>query len=132
MGKKTYRFCNLRNERISKKKKQLTLLKMYVTSILCGPRADLWPFYWFLCKRFSLYIKVGYRNDRFFLPYKSLYFDCYATMPMLADAHISSLGYLCLKSLIVHSALLPSDVIDFAMLPAQRFWRETVSLLDVM
>ena len=30
------------------------------------------------------------------------------------------------------SALLPCDVIDFAMLPAQRFWRETVSLLDVM
>ena len=28
------------------------------------------------------------------------------------------------------SALLPSDV--FAMLPAQRFWRETVLLLDVM
>ena len=49
-----------------------------------------------------------------------------------ADAHISSLGYLCLKSLIVHSALLPSDVIDFAMLPAKRFWRETVSLLDVV
>ena len=24
------------------------------------------------------------------------------------------------------SALLPSDVIDFAMLHAQRFWRETV------
>ena len=30
------------------------------------------------------------------------------------------------------TTLLPSDVIDFAMLPAQRFWRETVSLLDVM
>ena len=30
-----------------------------------------------------------------------------------------------------NSALLHSDVIDFAMLPAQRFWRETVSLLDV-
>ena len=30
-------------------------------------------------------------------------------------------------------ALLPSDVIDFfAMLPAERFWRETVSLLNVM
>ena len=29
-------------------------------------------------------------------------------------------------------ALLPSDVIDFAMLPAQRFWRETVSSLDFM
>ena len=31
-----------------------------------------------------------------------------------------------------NSALLPSDVIDFAMLPAQRFWRETVSLVEVM
>ena len=30
-----------------------------------------------------------------------------------------------------NSALLPSDDIDFATLPAQRFWRETVSLLDV-
>ena len=35
-------------------KKQLTLLKMCVTSLLCGPRADLWPFYGLLCKRFSL------------------------------------------------------------------------------
>ena len=52
MGK-NYRFCYL-----NKKKKQLTLLKMRVTSLLCGPRADLWPFYGFLCKRFSLYIKV--------------------------------------------------------------------------
>ena len=25
---------------------------------------------------------VGYRNDRFFFPYKSLYFECYATMQM--------------------------------------------------
>ena len=31
-----------------------------------------------------------------------------------------------------NSALLPFDVIDFAMLPAHRFWQETVSLLDVM
>ena len=31
---------------------------MCVTSLLCGPRADLWTFYGFLCKRFSLYIKV--------------------------------------------------------------------------
>ena len=30
-----------------------------------------------------------------------------------------------------NSALLPSNVIDFAMLPAQRFWLETVSLLVV-
>ena len=39
-------------------KKQLTLLKMCVTSFLCGPQADLWLFYGFLCKRFSLCIKV--------------------------------------------------------------------------
>ena len=26
--------------------------------------------------------------------YKSLYYEYYATMPMLADAHISSMGYL--------------------------------------
>ena len=31
-----------------------------------------------------------------------------------------------------NSALLPADIIDFAMLPAQKFWRETVSLLGVM
>ena len=30
------------------------------------------------------------------------------------------------------SALLPSDVIDFATLSSQRFCWETVSLLDVM
>ena len=27
---------------------------MCVTSLPCGPRADLWPFYRFLCKRFFL------------------------------------------------------------------------------
>ena len=60
-------------------KKQLTLLKMCVTSLLCGPQVDLQPFYGFLCKLFSLHILskvscfllksfhfVGYRNDRFF------------------------------------------------------------------
>ena len=31
-----------------------------------------------------------------------------------------------------NSAPLPSDAIDFAMLLAQRFWWETVSLLGVM
>ena len=33
-----------------------------------------------------------------FSPYKSLYFECYATIPMFADAHISSLGYLCFNT----------------------------------
>ena len=31
-----------------------------------------------------------------------------------------------------NSGLLPSDVIDFALLPTVDFWRETGSLLDVM
>ena len=56
--KKIYRFCNLRKWK-DFNKKQLTLLKMCVTSLLCGPRADLWPFYGCLCKRFSLYISLG-------------------------------------------------------------------------
>ena len=49
MGKKPIVSLTYENERISIKK-QLTLLKMCVTSLLCGPRADLWPFYGFLCK----------------------------------------------------------------------------------
>ena len=39
-------------------KKQLSLHKMCVTSLLCGPWADLWPFNGLYCKRFSLYVKV--------------------------------------------------------------------------
>ena len=39
MGKKPIVSVTYENERI--KKKQLTLLKMCVTSLLCGPRADL-------------------------------------------------------------------------------------------
>ena len=31
-----------------------------------------------------------------------------------------------------NSALLPSNVTDFALLPSQRFWQELVLLLDVM
>ena len=58
IGKKTYRFCNLRKWK-DFNKKQLTLLKMCVTSLLCGTRTDLWTFYGFLCKRFSLYIKLN-------------------------------------------------------------------------
>ena len=57
MGKKPIVSVTYENERISIKK-QLTLLKMCVTSPLCGPRADLWPIYGFLCERFSLSIKT--------------------------------------------------------------------------
>ena len=46
--------------------------------------ADLWPFY--------VSFMAFYVNG--FLPYKFLYFECYETMPMLADPHISSLGHL--------------------------------------
>ena len=51
MGKKPIVSVTYENERISiKQQKQLILLKICVTSLLCGPRADLWPFYGFLCK----------------------------------------------------------------------------------
>ena len=38
----------------------------------------------------------------------------------------------CRSTLAGNGALLSSNVIDFAILPARRLWRETVSLLDVM
>ena len=38
----------------------------------------------------------------------------------------------CPSTFAGNSALLPSDVIDLAMLLAQILWREKVSLLDVM
>ena len=44
MGEKTCRFCNQWKWK-DFNKKQFTLLKMFVTSLLCGLRADLWPFY---------------------------------------------------------------------------------------
>ena len=92
---------------------------MCVTSLLYGPRADLWPFYGFLCKRFSLCIKVypwttqETRNTHFkwgrlffieilwfslvtetigFFPTQILIFWMLRNN---ADAQISSLGYLC-------------------------------------
>jgi len=40
MGKKPIVSVIYENERIS-------ILKMCVTSLLCGPQADLWPFYGF-------------------------------------------------------------------------------------
>ena len=43
MGKKPIVSVTYENERISKKK-QLNFLKMCVTSLLCGPWADLWVF----------------------------------------------------------------------------------------
>ena len=50
---KTYRFRNLRKSK-DFNKKQLSLHKLCVSSLLCGPRADLWPPYRLCCKRVSL------------------------------------------------------------------------------
>ena len=44
MGKKPIVSVTYENETEYFNKKQLTLLKMCVTSLMCGPRADLWPF----------------------------------------------------------------------------------------
>ena len=56
MGKKPFVSVTYENERISIKKRPVTLHKICVTSLLCGPWADLWPFYGLYCKRFSLYM----------------------------------------------------------------------------
>ena len=39
-----------------------TLSKMCITSLLCGPWADLWPLNGLYCKRISLYI-LGLAGD---------------------------------------------------------------------
>ena len=64
MGKKPIVSVTYENERTSIKK-QLTLHELCVTSLLCGPWADLWPFYGLYCKRFSLYIKVNKERKPF-------------------------------------------------------------------
>ena len=62
MGKKPIVSVTYENERISIKNSLPYLV--CVTSLLCGPRAELWPFYGFLCKRFSLYIKIYLDMER--------------------------------------------------------------------
>ena len=47
-------------------------------------------------------------ETKVFFPYISLYFECYTTMPMFADAYMSSLGYLWLMS--IHSRGISSTV----------------------
>ena len=67
MGKEPIVSVTHENERISIKN-SLPYLKC-VTSLLCGPRVDLWPFYGFLCKRFSLCrakTVLNGRENRFF------------------------------------------------------------------
>ena len=59
-------------------------------------------------------------NSEFCFPRISMFPEA---KPVTAVAGQHSLG---------NSTLLPSDAIDFAMLPSQRFWWETVSLLGVM
>ena len=53
---KTYRFRPTKKYKTNKK--QHTLHKVSVTTLLWGLWADLWPFYGLYCKRFSLYVKV--------------------------------------------------------------------------
>ena len=47
MGKKAIVSVTYENERVS--------IKNCLPYLKCGPRADLRPFYGFLCKRFSIY-----------------------------------------------------------------------------
>ena len=56
MGKKPTVSVTYENETISIKN-SLPYLKC-VLRLSCGPWAELWPFYGFLCERFSFYIKV--------------------------------------------------------------------------
>ena len=61
---------------------------------------------------------------------KTLRFEGSQINCFLRDQSSSNRG--CRPTFAGNKALLPTDVVDFAMLPAQRFWQETVSLLAVM
>ena len=98
MGKKPIVSVTYENERISIKNslpylKSVLRLSCVVHEPIYGRFTGLYV-NGFLSLNRNPFIFLGYRNDRFFPPYKSSYFECYATTPMLADAHISSLGYL--------------------------------------
>ena len=54
MGKKPIASVTYENETISMKD-SLPYIKCVLTSLLCGPWADLWPSYGLYSKRFSLY-----------------------------------------------------------------------------
>ena len=87
MGKKTIVSVTYENVRISIKKVNLILHKMCgcLSCVVHGPiYSRFMP--GFYCKRSSLYNTT--------LAQYTLYFECYATMPMLADAPISIMGYL--------------------------------------
>ena len=58
-GKKPIVSVTYENERISIKK-QLTLHKMCVTSLLCGSWADLWPFYGLYCSFSKVTETIGF------------------------------------------------------------------------
>ena len=102
VGKKPIVPVTYENERISTKN-SLSYLKcvLRLSYVVHGPIYG--HFMGFYVKGFLYF--VGYRNDRFFFPYKSLYFECYATMPMLADVYISTLGCLCFKLADLYFAL---------------------------
>ena len=57
MGKKPIVSVTYENESISIKNSLPYLKCVLRLSCMCGPRADLWPFYGFLCKRLFLYMK---------------------------------------------------------------------------
>ena len=82
MGEKTYRFCNQRKWKDFNKKNSSPYLKcvLHLSCVVYGP----------IYGRFMGFSVNGFLS----LSYKK-------TMPMLADAHISSLGYLWAHLLIL-------------------------------
>ena len=87
---KKNRFRNLRKSK-DFNKKQLTLHKMCVTSLLGGPWSDLWPFYGLYCKWFSLYIRDLYSHSgaRAFIPIGK-YLHSLSLPPRLAQPNVNT------------------------------------------
>ena len=110
------------------------LLYIMQTSVPC-PGKEVKIKHWSLGRQFILFpenlkrfegIKINcFSRDQWFVTYISWNFWSWKFIKPLCN---------CARqpTFAGNSALLPSDVIDFAMFLAQRFWRETVSFWGFM
>ena len=98
-----------------------------IKHLITGPEGNSYLFnYFFEGNKINCLPRgQSFKSD---LSYIAGYFEAGSSLNLAVTAVRGSLRWAFADS----SALLPSDVIDFAMLPAQRFWREKVWLLDFM
>ena len=92
---------------------------MCVKSLLCGPRAGLWPFYGFLCKRFSLYKGKPFlmlRNNAD--PRRCSYFEPGLPVQKHGQNHARITAYRIYKR--YYLTIIPRGRVGYEMIDCQR------------